>query len=287
MFDDLESYLSEVVTEYRARRLIEAYRMIEQVKGQIIESDIATILSTADNRDRGRTVSLLEGTALDLLIQITSEFGVTLSPDYAIIEMVERIVEIVSALLTLDDYEDPYRIKNICEDGDYSVDTFCELVSEITNGPEEDYLFLVSDVNQTLLDRIAGTANAKIQRLENENIDYEAVDDRKRAVRRLKTSKYYDRNGIVETELVVSGAFGVPPRDLLRTMSDVFYSLTPEQLPLALYQLCMASDCPSADIVATAKELAEIILDESQYRERQLVAMQLNRFDHPAVEVDQ
>lgn len=287
MFDDLESYLSEVVTEYRARRLIEAYRMIEQVKGQIIESDIATILSTADNRDRGHTVSLLEGTALDLLIQITSEFGVTLSPDYAIIEMVERIVEIVSALLTLDDYEDPYRIKNICEDGDYSVDTFCELVSEITNGPEEDYLFLVGDVNQTLLDRIAGTANAKIQRLENENIDYEAVDDRKRAVRRLKTSKYYDRNGIVETELVVSGAFGVPPRDLLRTMSDVFYSLTPEQLPLALYQLCMASDCPSADIVATAKELAEIILDESQYRERQLVAMQLNRFDHPAVEVDQ
>lgn len=287
MFDDLESYLSEVVTEYRARRLIEAYRMIEQVKGQIIESDIATILSTADNRDRGHTVSLLEGTALDLLIQITSEFGVTLSPDYAIIEMLERIVEIVSALLTLDDYEDPYRIKNICEDGDYSVDTFCELVSEITNGPEEDYLFLVGDVNQTLLDRIAGTANAKIQRLENENIDYEAVDDRKRAVRRLKTSKYYDRNGIVETELVVSGAFGVPPRDLLRTMSDVFYSLTPEQLPLALYQLCMASDCPSADIVATAKELAEIILDESQYRERQLVAMQLNRFDHPAVEVDQ
>lgn len=286
MFNDLEIFLSEVVTEYRALRILEAYRMIERVKGDIIHSDLATILTTEENRDRIQTVALLEGTALELLIQITAEFGVTLSPDYAIIEMSERILDIITALLTLDDYENPYRIKDICEDGDFSVDTFCELVSEVTNGPEEDYLFLVSDVNPALLDRIVLAASEKIHRISIESIDLTTVDYRKKAIQRLKTSKYYDRNGVVETELVVSGAFGVPPRDLLRTMVDTLYSLPADKLPVALYQLCMASDCPSADIITTAKSLAEIILDDTQFKERQLVAMQLNRFSHPAVEVD-
>lgn len=280
MFDTLDGYLSTVVSEYRASILIEAVESIAAVLGDYIHDDVLMII-TNSNKDNNMKLAELDDLITTNLVLACKKFGVYINEDYQSDEYAPIMTDLLTALLTLDDYENPIRIQDICSDSFYPEDTLAELASEVTGRYDDDFLMIIRHVEPDLLARIETEAVYKIEKLDQSAEALEETDFKRKVVTRVKTSPYFKVDGWIETRIAGTGLFGEPAKVIFDAFKSDIFTLTTEQLPIVLYQLCCASDTPSRKVIDKANDLLQIIYGDDDFTKRRLVALQLRRMDIP------
>lgn len=285
MFDELDFFLSQHTDEYRKAILLEALQSAFDVLGTPILDKVNDLIFSSNELASDIAVQQIADFARTNIVASAAEFGVVLNPETILDENLPIFTDIVATLLIVDQYEDPHRIIALLDDADDTEESLAVLVEEVTGQATFNVLDVLGHVDRDLIQRIMEENGAHIASMESKAPMDNSIDISRAAVDRLKHSEHYSREGLVESNLVVTRLFGSEPFVILESMGDVVYDLHGEALAVACYQIACASNVLTNAVIGTAKNLVERVLTEDQAQERQKVAFMLNRFPVPSVEL--
>lgn len=285
MFDELDFFLSQHTDEYRKAILLEALQNAFDVLGTPVLDKVNDLIFSSNELASDVAVQQIADFARTNIVASAAEFGVVLNPDFILDENLPIFTDIVSTLLIVDQYEDPHRIIALLDDADDTEESLAVLVEEVTGQATFNVLDVLGHVDRDLIQRVMEENGAHIASMESKAPMDNSIDISRAAVDRLKHSEHYNREGVVESNLVITRLFGAEPFVILESMGDVVYDLRDEALAIVCYQIACASNVLTNAVIGTAKNLVERVLTEDQAQERQKVAFMLNRFPVPSVEL--
>lgn len=285
MFDELDFWLSQHTNEYRAAVLHDAFQASYDVLGTVVLEKVSNlVLSYTDTPTDDALMQLTEAATINIVLAI-NQFGVQLNDDLDASESLPALCQLVSALTIADAYEDPLAITSICETAPNTEECLAEIAEEITGYNSDLMLELLGSVDNALIDRIYEAGLARFIALEALDDADPSTDRRRAVIERVKRSEHYNREGFVESRLVVTGLFNCEPFAIVQSMAPEIYGLRDQELAVVCYQIACASNVPSNAVLGTSKNILEQILLDDDSQERQKVAFLLNRFPTPSVEV--
>lgn len=285
MFDELDYFLSQQQMGYRKTVLLEALQSSFDVLGTPILDKVNDMLYSVGDLAFDVATQRIADFARETIVAAAAEFGVVINPDAILDENTAVINDIVETLLIVDQYEDPHRILALLDDAEDSEESLALIVEEVTGQATFNVLDVLGSVDRDLIQRIMEENSAHIASMEAKAPLDNTVDITRAAVDRLKHSEYFNREGFVESNLVVSRLFGSEPFVILESLGDEVYDMRDEQLATVCYQIACASNVLTNAVVGTAKNLVERVLTEDQAQDRYKVAFLLNRYPVPSVEL--
>ncbi len=285
MFDELDFWLSQHTNEYRARILHDAFQASYDVLGTpVLELVTNLVLSYTDTPTDDALLELTTAATQNIELAL-NEFGVQLSKEQPIHESLTALCQLVSALTIADAYEDPNCMINICETAANAEECIADIAEEITGYNSDLLLELIESVDSSLPDRIYEANLTKSMALEALSDVDSSVDKRRNVIERVKRSEHYSREGFVESRLVVSGLFNADPFVIVQSLKPEIFDLEDAELQRACYQIACASNVATSAVLGTAKNILEDIVPEDEAQKRQRIALMLNRYPTPSVEV--
>lgn len=284
MFDDLEFFLSQRCSEYRTAMLLTAAEHAYDILGTKILDNLNDLLFSVNELDTDDALDVLGVYLKENLVAGLAEFGVQIAEDADSESNLSVLNDLASALTIADCYEDPNRLIALASDAGTSEEAFADIVEEITGQNSDIVLELVASVDRDLVSRIVEENVAKVIAMESSTIDPNAADRSRDCIERLKRSEFFNRDGFVESRLVVSRLYGEPTQTLVESMGTDFYDLRGDTLAQACYQIACASSVATNAVIGTAKQILEAVLDDEP-QERQRLAFLMARYPIPTVEV--
>lgn len=285
MFDELDFYLSQHTSEFRKANILIAAQVAFEVLGTSVPDRVNDIVFSSVDLASDVAVQEISDFVRGQVVAAAGEFGVVFIPEMILDENLPVFADIITTLLICDQYEDPHRILSLIEDADDTEEALAVVVEEVTGQATDNVLDVLGAVDRDLIQRIMEENGAHIVSIEARGPVDETADLRRHAIERLKHSVHYNREGVVETNLVVTRMFANEPFVILESLGDDVYDHEEPALAVICYQIACASNVATNAVVGTAKNLAERILTEDQASERQKVAFLLNRFPVPSVEL--
>lgn len=285
MFDELDFFLSQHTDDYRKAILLEAMQNAFEVLGTPILDKVNDLIFSSGDLSSDVAVQQIVDFARVNIVASAAEFGVVLNPDTILDENLPIFTDIIETLLIVDQYEDPHRIIALLEDADDTEESLAALVEEVTGQAAFNVLDVLGAVDRDLIQRIMEENGGHIASMEAKAPTDNSIDISRAAVDRLKHSEHFNREGFVETNLVVARLFGSEPFVILESLGDAVYDQRDQELAVTCYQIACASNVLTNAVIGTAKNLVERVLTEDQAQERQKVAFMLNRFPVPSVEL--
>ena len=285
MFDELDFFLSQHTDDYRKAILLEAMQNAFEVLGTPILDKVNDLIFSSGDLSSDVAVQQIVDFARVNIVASAAEFGVVLNPDTILDENLPIFTDIIETLLIVDQYEDPHRIIALLEDADDTEESLAALVEEVTGQAAFNVLDVLGAVDRDLIQRIMEENGGHIASMEAKAPTDNSIDISRTAVDRLKHSEHFNREGFVETNLVVTRLFGSEPFVILESLGDAVYDQRDHELAVTCYQIACASNVLTNAVIGTAKNLVERVLTEDQAQERQKVAFMLNRFPVPSVEL--
>ena len=194
---------------------------------------------------------------LNMLSNIIKEYGIFLNTEDDILVM----IEIIEAMLLLEDHEDKDSICEMIVSGDDYVYTLCELLSFATIKDSVYYQEFIKSVNPMLLSRIYSTAHKWISK---EDIGEDK--DNREMIKFLKVAKEdtefnrslvmsYIRNGL-SLNLPLSGYISIFKDELFAS------HYTPKDIAINLIILTKISNNEEADIAKVFKEILPMYIED-------------------------
>lgn len=154
MFSELSDYLRDQISPERYDVLEDLTNALGDINAVEYEDELISLLSTADDKDPQELLLHVTTLITEVAYDTMSQLGVDLIPDAPL----NLISDMLRALSSLEDYEDPQRLQALCEAEDGSEDVLATLLAELGAYEEVDYLTYIDSVNGSLVDRIESIA---------------------------------------------------------------------------------------------------------------------------------
>lgn len=162
--DDLEDWLSGLVSEQAKQMVMDGLSYVCQAKGEsvTINDYVNNLLATADDADPSSYKDRLFSNTLNWVYHSINEFGVQLD-NITELSQLEQLNKILYTLLEIPSYPDILRVDEILSLGNYPREILSELICLVY--PEEQvesYLEIIRDVPPHLLKRIRDVIKSEV-----------------------------------------------------------------------------------------------------------------------------
>lgn len=258
MFDELQSYLLQVVPPQRAALVIDLAEAIAAAGITAHTHGITDILALAEDEDKFITLdsidTLLDTTARDLL----RNFGITLVDDVVAFNILSGLI---NGINNLDNFDDPASLLGIIEDGEEPAETLVELLDLTCDLTWVDLLLVLEDVKPVLINRIQERLSLQLANQAKQVTEYVEGDITEQR-QRLGAFTQYRRDLLVLQAIHDGLRLGQDFHASYAPFTNLLLPLAPDRLATELLGFALASNVPSGqlrDVIGHALE--ELFVD--------------------------
>lgn len=268
MFDKLENYLNQWLSEERRGVILDALDAMELYNFPNAWSEISALLEYATDEPLDMILD-----AIETIIQsgLNTLFGMHALVIQGGIDVKTRVLV---GLKTLQNYDDPQTILAMTSDLSDPIQSFCDLLGLVTDRSWADYVDYVTDVSPTLLQRIGALYSAQ-EEMDVEDDGFPAPEPRKSVLVKEFLTKY---PGALASTAIKDECrpIGVPLAILLNDSKLPLVLLepnAPDQAALEIAGLVLISDTPMNDYVKIAKDQLEVVFSDINFITKADVAL--------------
>lgn len=268
MFDKLENYLNQWLSEERRGVILDALDAMELYNFPNAWSEISALLEYATDEPLDMILD-----AIETIIQsgLNTLFGMHALVIQGGIDVKTRVLV---GLKTLQNYDDPQTILAMTSDLSDPIQSFCDLLGLVTDRSWADYVDYVTDVSPTLLQRIGALYSAQ-EEMDVEDDGFPAPEPRKSVLVKEFLTKY---PGALASVAIKDECrpIGVPLAILLNDAKLPLVLLepnAPDQAALEIAGLVLISDTPINDYVKVAKDQLEVVFSDINFITKADVAL--------------
>ena len=157
------AWLRESVPPGQYNQLTVTLNTLRDLYGPELDDLGINIVARVGFDDRFSSIDRLMSDCLNYAAAGARLFGITLSPDWLTREQLPVITTLLRGLLTIDKYEFNHALKGIIE-GDFSKEEqVAELVAEVMGEDPNDFLSLLQDVPDVLIEKIHMEINRRFE----------------------------------------------------------------------------------------------------------------------------
>lgn len=157
------AWLRESVPPGQYNQLTVTLNTLRDLFGPEIDDLGINIVARVGFDDRFTSVDRLVSDCLNYVAAGARLFGITLSPDWITREQLPVITTLLRGLLTIDKYEFNHALKGLIE-GDFNKEELvAELVAEVMGEDANDFLPLLQDVPDVLVEKIRLEVNRRFE----------------------------------------------------------------------------------------------------------------------------
>lgn len=174
LFADLFTVLSGIMPAQRVELFMETYRCLQLQYGDIVEGKTIDLVNLTKDQDQFNRLSIVNEVTVQYLDDALSSFGVILNEKFKDGDHLKVILNLLRGLQELETYEDIQVMYNIfTQDNTNNEEKLAEALAEFTDCSTEDYLMIISKVQDSLIPRIVEVLENRLR----ENNTKDETDD--------------------------------------------------------------------------------------------------------------
>ena len=192
MSDILITFLTGRIPQELINQYLRVYDILSVYEKEDSYDMLEAYLMDLDNMDIQSTIDTIHTFHIDQLVNIITEYGITLHDDYSIIDL----LEIIDSLMVLENYEDSDDILNLLDTDEDDVITICDILDVCSLKDSVYFMEFIKGVSPDLLLKIQENAinNKKVEIVEEEeNTDIVKRKDIVNKLKKLKDNPEYNQ----------------------------------------------------------------------------------------------